>query len=214
MNQSGAAWAVTAAHCFLQRGIATSIVNRMQGSQAYTPLADIVSSSANSAGTYPDRHGDVAVYKYRANSSYPSSNGGWVYAGQGNPSTGRRVQGTRVLPRGYQSDYIRTSGSSGLFNGANNSLGEISPDWISLTNYDVYFTNSDATYTDLTVAEDVSECTVGGDSGGAFYQQSGSGALALGIISGTNNSGGGPTNCRNYYTPVNLFYFSQAIQVG
>lgn len=217
VQQSGAAWAITAAHCYIQRGAATSQVNRVQSSTSYTALGDIVSSSANSAGTYPERHGDVAVYKYRANSQFPpaSQNDGRVYIGAGNATTGRVISGTTVLPQGTNTGYLRTAGSSGKANNNDNSLGEISPDWISLVNQDIYFSNSNATYTDLTVAEDASECTSGGDSGGAFYLQSGSSAaLAVGIISGTNNQGAGPTNCRNYYTPVNLFYFSQAIQLG
>jgi hypothetical protein len=55
------------------------------------------------------------------------------------------------------------------------------------------------------VGENDSQCVGGGDSGGAVYQTSGSdNAYGIGIISGDNGQGWGPTNCRNYYTPLHL----------
>lgn len=65
-----------------------------------------------------------------------------------------------------------------------------------------------ATYTGLTVAEDPSECTSDGDSGGSVYRDQGDfEALAVGIISGSNNGGFGLSNCRTYYSPLNGLWF-------
>lgn len=48
-----------------------------------------------------------------------------------------------------------------------------------------------------------------GDSGGAVYLDVGSGsARAVGIISGSNNSGGGTLNCRSYYSPLQNLWFN------
>jgi len=57
-------------------------------------------------------------------------------------------------------------------------------------------------YNALTAAEHNSKCVTPGDSGGAFYQTSGTGVYAVGFISGDNGGGSGWTNCRSYYTPV------------
>lgn len=48
------------------------------------------------------------------------------------------------------------------------------------------------------------ECIGSGDSGGAVYLNYGSGASAVGIISGTDNFSVGIGACLNFYTPVSF----------
>lgn len=137
-----------------------------------------------------------------------------VFIGNGDTTSTRNVTGTKELPQGYSTAYLRTSGASGKYAG-NSSLGEISPDWISLVDQIVYFGNTGLTIEGLTVAEDASECVSPGDSGGAVYLQSGTGnAIAVGVISGTNGQGAGPANCRNYYSPMSSFYVNYWIRTN
>jgi hypothetical protein len=172
--------------------------------------------STGSTGTTDGRHGDIAIYRYTPVSGKTAGQMGdpVVFTGNGDTITRRTVTGTKELPEGYQSRYIRTSGASGKV--ANTSTGEISPDWVSDVNWTVrYGSIGQYKVTDVSVVQDASECVRGGDSGGAVYEQSGSsGALAVGIISGTNNEGIGVLNCKNYYTPVKYIYFGGRIKTG
>jgi hypothetical protein len=152
----------------------------------------------NNTGTMSSRHGDLAVYALSGTNG--SSNR--IYVGTNNTSTSRAIIGSTVLPEGWQGSGVYTSGT-GASQG--NGTGEVNLDWISLVNQTVTYTNTNPSQVvkNLTVGENATTCTGHGDSGGAVYQQSGSSnAYAMGIISGNNGQGIGPTNCRNCFTPI------------
>jgi hypothetical protein len=149
----------------------------------------------------------LAFVRYQPHSgvSDPDLIGGpRIFDNDWNTTASRTIQGVSVLAQGAQPTNLRTSGASGIA-GNRTYGGEISPDWISITNYTVSYPS--AAYKGLTVAEDAVECVSGGDSGGAIYLDQGAEAQAVGI-SGTNNSGGGPMNCRSYYSPLNGLWFN------
>jgi hypothetical protein len=108
------------------------------------------------------------------------------------------------LPEGWTGTTLFTSGT-GCSQG--NGTGEVNLDWISLVNQTEVYTNftPNQVFNKLTVGENQSTCIGHGDSGGAVYLQRANGtAYAIGVISGTNNRGGGWTNCRSFYTPIGL----------
>ncbi|MDZ7578766.1 MAG: hypothetical protein U0904_11420 [Candidatus Nanopelagicales bacterium] len=153
-------------------------------------------SSAGPTGTTADRHGDVAVWK----ATGKLKTVGRIYTGTGNATAKSAVKDRTSLPEGWKGPNLYTSGA-GPFYG--NGSGQINPDWISLVNQTIYYSAIKMTVANLTVAEHSSACVGKGDSGGAFYLTRPSGGVrAVGVISGTNNQGPGPLNCRNYYTPL------------
>jgi len=189
---------VTAGHCYEENNGTRATVNRVSTSNAWIPIGSISWSSMNNTGTMSSRHGDLAVYALSGTNG--SSNR--IYVGTNNTSTSRAIIGSTVLPEGWQGSGVYTSGT-GASQG--NGTGEVNLDWISLVNQTVTYTNTSPSQVvkNLTVGENATTCTGHGDSGGAVYQQSGSSnAYAMGIISGNNGQGIGPTNCRNYFTPI------------
>lgn len=205
-SSDGYGYAVTASHCWqpTPNSSLQPVVNRIQSDGSLRRIGAATWSSAHNGVNYPDRFGDLLVYRYDGDAQQPSSSSGTarVYEGPGNvESKSSIITGIREFPQGYQTQSLRMAGSSGYFNN-NSTYGYIGPDWISLVNQVVTYTNG-LKYNQLTVAEDESECVHGGDSGGPVFLQTGSGtAQAVGIISGTNNQGASFTNCRNYYTPI------------
>ena len=215
VGSDGYSYAATAGHCYRESpgGDYTGVWRWGTNNSRYR-IGTIWTTSVTLTGNASGRKGDLAFYRLNPVSGYQDNALGYekVFIGNGDSTSTRVVAGSTVLPQDYHTSYLRTSGASGkYFN--NSSYGEISPDWVSLVNQSIYYSNSGATYSGLTVAEDVSECVRSGDSGGAYYMQSGaSGATAVGVISGTNNSGGGAYNCRNYYSPMNTFYVTYTLR--
>jgi hypothetical protein len=189
---------VTAGHCYAENNGTRATVNRVSTSNAWLPIGSITWSSMNNNGTMSSRHGDLAVYALSGSNG--SSNR--IYVGTYNTSSSRAIIGSKVLPEGWQGSDVYTSGTGPSLG---NGTGEVNLDWISLVNQTVTYTNTSPhqVVKNLTVGENATTCTGGGDSGGAVYQQSGTAdAYAMGIISGNNGQGVGLTNCRNYFTPI------------
>lgn len=215
VGSDGYSYAATAGHCYrYPDGLGdTTKVWRWDTSNSRHLIGTTWTTSVTLTGNASGRKGDLSFYRLnpvsgRANNALGSDR---LFVGNGDTTATRTVAGSTVLPEDYHTSALRTSGASGKYQN-NSAYGEISPDWISLVNQSVHYTNG-PTYAGMSIAEDASECVRGGDSGGAVYLQSGSSsATAVGVISGTNNQGAGPTNCRNYYSPINTFYVSYAIR--
>lgn len=172
------------------------------GTPTYSKIGSIWGTSTTVWGNVSGRSGDTAVYRLTGGRDV---NMGSIYVGVGNTSSGKQVERNAVLPVGYEGNDIYTSGASG-FPTSGSLLGQITPDWVSLDNQCTNYANGQ-NFCGITIVEDASECVSGGDSGGAVYRNKSNGKVdALGIISGANYQGVGPTNCRNYYTPTNRFF--------
>lgn len=192
---------VTASHCLFPieepRILLDTLFSVPTGS-AFQQFGSEVWTSGTSAGTEPGLHGDVAVAEI-----IPTVDAvGEVYAGDGDTTNTMSVVGHQSLPEGWQGDNLRTSGASG-YDEQDPDLGEIAPDWVSLVDQTIRYPTGEVFHT-LSFAEHVSDCTAPGDSGGAYYTTSivEGDVLAVGIVSGSNGQGAGPTNCRNYFTPI------------
>lgn len=226
-NLSGAGdgyqYALTAAHCYTDYGgpVRPAVAIRVPGptssqsDDCTSGMGTIWSVSVNTTGQVLGRKGDLAVYRYTPVSgiSTEGHGAGYVYEGDGNVTSGQPVRGTSDMPVGFQSTSIRTSGSSGWY-WWDSSLGMISPDWVKEVNKDIYYSSLGLTYHDLTNVEDAEECISVGDSGGAVYLKVSNGVRAVGIISGTNNGGGGLSNCENYYSPVKFLWTTATIKLA
>ena len=209
----GYAYAVSAGHCYQEESATTFPTVAIMRSSPDRPsgMATVWTVSTSSTGTISTRHGDLAIYRYTPISGINNSSlgAGTIFVGNGNTASSLSVKSTSDLPQNYQSANIRTSGASGYVSGL--YTGEISPDWISLVEQTIVCSNGFRT-TNMTIVEDAVECVSPGDSGGAVYLIVTSGVSAVGIVSGTNGQGSGPTNCRNYYTSVKYIYFGGSIK--
>jgi hypothetical protein len=193
---------VTAAHCYWSDSNTRPQVKRVVNSspETWLPIGTVGWSSGNNSGTTSTRRGDVATYKLTAGNASTNK----IYVGQCNTTASRTITGQFYLPEGWTGTTLFTSGT-GCSQG--NGTGEVNLDWISLVNQTEVYTNftPNQVFNKLTVGENQSTCIGHGDSGGAVYLQRANGtAYAIGVISGTNNRGGGWTNCRSFYTPIGL----------
>jgi hypothetical protein len=194
---------VSASHCARTATVSRNSVYKVDVSNTstitddtYTRIGTVVWTSGGLNGTVSGRHGDLSVIKLNSGLGVSAR----VFVGTYNTITTRTVIGSQSLPQGLKPTTLRSSGAGPYYG---NGDGEIAPTWISLVNQTVTYNNNGQTYKNLTVAEDSANCFEPGDSGGAVYMQSGSSnAYAVGVISGDNGQGAGPTNCRNYYTPI------------
>jgi len=187
---------VTAGHCYASTSSLYPLVSRYTTS-GWTQIGNVVWSSAGAGGTVAGRNGDLSVYSLT--SGLTSTNR--VYVGTYDTTASRQVVGSVSLPEGWKGTSVYTSGAGPA---GGNGSGEVLLDWISLVNQTINYSNGQ-TYTKLSVGENASTCVGSGDSGGAVYQVSGSSnALAVGIISGSNNHGILFTNCRSYFTPIGI----------
>lgn len=218
-SSDGYAYAVSAGHCYQEVNKTPQQrpdVQVFRTTGARSTMGRVWTVSTNVNGTMSGRRGDIAIFRYIPIAGYTAAQMGSpsVYYGNGDvPVSQRRtVKGTEILPQGYQSNSIYTSGGSGKASGLN--TGQITPDWISLVNHTVTY-GTGFTVNGLTVAEDSWECLSPGDSGGAVYRiNTSANTMALGVMSGTNNLGAGTTNCRNYYTPIGTVWFGGTVKTG
>jgi hypothetical protein len=195
-NSTSNSFIVSASHCSVRPGSSSrSLVSRINVlDNSLSLIGNAQWFSGNSAGTISGRHGDLSVVKLGANPTAPK-----VYVGPNNTPWSKNVLGRLILPENWTGSTLRSSGSGGY---VGNGDGEIAPDWISMVNQTINYSNGQS-FSNLTVAEHISDCFGGGDSGGAVYLQSGtSAAKAVGVISGDNGGGALWINCRNYYTPI------------
>jgi len=187
---------VSAAHCAYTPTANRTTVNRKTSAGSNVAIGQVAVSSGLAGGTRSGQHGDWVVWKLTTSGQVAA---GRVYTGTNNTTTSRRVISRVSLPENWKGSTLYTSGSGAYYG---NGDGQVHPDWVSLVNQTINYKNGQ-TYTNLSIAEHVSDCTGGGDSGGAVYLTSGtSDAKAVGIISGSNHSGALLTNCRNYFTPL------------
>lgn len=187
---------ISAGHCYTQLGNSYPTVNSVTSSGALNPIGSVAWSSIGTSGTLASRHGDLSIYKM----SGSNATQGYLYVGTYDTSNSRRVIGRVSLPEGWKGSNVYTSGAGPALG---NGTGQVLLDWISLVNQTVSYPDLNQTISNLSFGENASTCAGGGDSGGAVYQENGTlDAYAVGIISGTNNEGGGWTNCRNYFTPI------------
>ena len=206
---SGGEFFVTAGHCFSAtsdyRGVARAISAGPSGPSGdeRAEIGRILWSSTNRQGTISTdgdrRRGDLALVKLSRSGDRTQAR---VYTGRYNTTASKSVRRLVVLAQNWRGNNFYTSGASSYIGSGS---GEITPDWISLVNQTIRYTNSNPNQVmkNLSVAEDASECVSSGDSGGAFYLRVNDNVSdAVGIISGTNSQGGGATNCRSYFTPV------------
>jgi len=185
---------ITASHCTKTPNATVLTVNRISTTTSWVPIGTIQWSSGGNSGTTLPLHGDTAAYSI----SY-ESNIGKVYDGAYDTSNLRLVTGQQSLAEGWTGSNLYSSGAGPALG---NGDGQVQMDWVSLVDQTITYNNGQTFY-DLSVGENSWDCFGGGDSGGAVYLRSGtSNAIAVGIVSGTNNQGIGTTNCRNYYTPI------------
>jgi hypothetical protein len=189
---------LSAGHCYTSSSGTFGAVKRKDANGQLNAIGSVTYSSVASYGTVAGRHGDFAVYKL----SGDKDNLGKIFVGPYDTKSSRVIKGRLSLPENWQGSNVYTSGAGGSLG---NGDGQIQIQWVSLINQTVYYSNSGQTMSNVDVGENDSQCVGGGDSGGAVYQTSGSdNAYGIGIISGDNGQGWGPTNCRNYYTPLHL----------
>ena len=196
---------VTASHCYASGGLWRGQVHRVTSTNTWLQIGTVTWSSGNSSGTVTGKRGDVAAFRL-----LPGLRGSnRVFVGACNTLTRRDVVGWTSLPEGWKGSNLWSSGSgcAQTTNGQPNGTGEVMLDWVSLVNQTVVYTDvvPSQTFKNLSVGENESVCFRDGDSGGSVYLRLlGGTAAAVGIVSGTNNSGGLFTNCRNYFTPVGV----------
>lgn len=190
-SPSGLVEMVSASHCYMSP---TSGPRNVIVSSSYATIGYVVWASGDANGSLPSRQGDLAVWLPAPGTVSPR-----VFVGPNNSTNFRSIFSATSLPENWSGTNLRTSGAGGFFG---NGDGEIAPDWISLVNQYVNYSNGQG-FNGLTFAEHSSDCVGGGDSGGAVYlQYQTSSARALGVISGSNYRGTLWENCRSYYTPL------------
>lgn len=205
---SSVTYLVTASHCARSTSGSRNTVSRYLSGGSTSTIGTVTWTSGGTSGTTSGRRGDLAMVKLSSGLSASAR----VFTGTYNTSTSVVVKGRQSLPQGWKGSNLRSSGSGPYYG---NGDGEINPDWVSLVNQTIKYSNGQ-TYTSLSFAEHASSCFGGGDSGGAMYVTVSGGANGVGIISGTNNQGAGLTNCRNYFTPLSYVAadFGGAIKAG
>lgn len=190
----GSQYMVTASHCVTSATAYFPLISVKNAGTGYTSIGNVMWRSGDMGGTISGRRGDLAVYKLNS----VSASSPYVYKGVYNTTSALHVVGSTWLPENWSGTNLLTSGAGGYMG---NGDGEINPMFISRVDQTAHYSNSNQTYTNLTIAEG-SECVQPGDSGGAFYLNYGTGASAVGIASGTDNFTGGGGVCRNFYTPI------------
>lgn len=202
IGRDGAAYGLTAGHCFLEPGAPAMGTVSVRTSGSTTRVVGTVAATTVTKGTnVKGRRGDLAVFKLNRRPGQPVSalTSGRIYTGLGNSTTTRAVRGSVLLPQGYSSAAIRTSGSSGYQ--VSRRLGEISPTRITAVDRTITWPDGQQ-FTGITIAADRTEHTSAGDSGGAVYLKNANGtAAAVGIMSGYAYD---PLSKSywNYYTPL------------
>lgn len=215
VGSDGYAYALTAGHCYQpvssggsSLGTRPTLGRLTNSSGSSVTIGSIWGTSTTSFGNVSGRVGDTAVYRL---SGGRDVNRGTVYVGTGNTTIQRNVGSLISVPVGWTGSNVYTSGASG-YPSATSALGQISPTWVSLDNQCTNYANGQ-NFCGITIIEDVSECVSGGDSGGLIYRDRFPYVDPIGIISGSNGQGPGPTNCRNYYTP-NSRYFHKSFGIS
>jgi len=120
-----------------------------------------------------------------------------IWVGSGNTPNSMDVIGRRTLPENWGGTNVYTSGAGGIFGPSN--YGQIQLTSVVGRNLVVYDGGDLSKAINGLTAMNGNGCTTDGDSGGAVYQASASGAWALGVISGGAFGG---AFCWTYFTPV------------
>jgi len=183
---------LSAGHCARTAALVWNDVEVPTSSTAPSSLGTVIWTSVDANGTSSGLRGDLAGI--RLNSGTQSAARIWV--GQYNTSNSRSIIGRRALPENWTFSNVFTSGAAGF---VGSGSGERQLTQVLAVNQSLNYANSGQVMTNLTTMIGVG-CVASGDSGGAVYQVTSSGAAwAIGVISGVAYSAWG---CASAYTPV------------
>lgn len=191
VRKNGVDYIATAGHCSTNGNSRREYLYRVKSNRQLVLIGKHEWSSLSVAGnTFPDRHGDLSIYRLTGGNSTVGQQ--WV--GRGNTTSTSKISGSGTLVSGSWINFLGSGASTFSYQGAYPSSGFWSMASISTVSATYTWrpspTANEATIRNITLASvGGGICSSPGDSGGSIYLGQGDGSSrVVGIVSGRFSS--------------------------